>query len=350
MVLGQPQRVIAEFVHHLGDRLGLVEDGGELVVRIAPLVGRGGILTMIGDVDVTGIDRHELVDHPLVLSRTAFRNWLTAYGRTAARATALCLSACPHGRRIQGCEAPAPRPLWRGGRKTRVSRSNPRRGTPHDRRVSHLYPAAGLGRDRRGALWPGLAGPRQAVAARRLLAHRGRPAEPDHPCVVPREALGSPPDPRRVAEARRLAAQHPRIRHRAEERDFPAGAVLAETRAGPARRDLRDPHLYAEARQHPRPDRPLEHPDRRAGQTVAAGLCRALRTGRAQPLVPHLGLQGRRRALRDPREGPQGRHLAAAWRAARRDPGPGEHAGGAGRLLAAALTRGDFAIKKGARG
>ena len=30
MVLGQPQRVVAEPVHLLGDRLGLVEDAGEL--------------------------------------------------------------------------------------------------------------------------------------------------------------------------------------------------------------------------------------------------------------------------------------------------------------------------------
>ena len=68
MVLGQPQRVVAELVHHLGDRFGLVEDRGELVVRIAPLVGRSGVLTMVGDVDVAGVDRHELVDHPFVLS------------------------------------------------------------------------------------------------------------------------------------------------------------------------------------------------------------------------------------------------------------------------------------------
>src|SRR6267143_1206859 len=50
------------------------------------------------------------------------------------------------------------------------------------------------------------------------------------------------------------------------------------------------------------------------------------------PPVPHLGVQGRRRALRDPRKGAQGRHLAAARRAARRHAGPREHAGGAGRL------------------
>ena len=50
-----------------------------------------------------------------------------------------------------------------------------------------------------------------------------------------------------VAKARGLAAQHPRIRRRAEERDLHPGAVLAEARAAPARRHLRDPHLHAGA-------------------------------------------------------------------------------------------------------
>src|SRR5215831_2413426 len=63
MVLGQPQSVVAQFVHDLGDRRGLVKYRGELVVGIAPVVGRGRILTVVGDVDVTGIDRHEFVDH-----------------------------------------------------------------------------------------------------------------------------------------------------------------------------------------------------------------------------------------------------------------------------------------------
>src|ERR1700730_7368931 len=65
MVPGQPQSVVTEFVHDLGDRLGLVEYRGELAVGIAPVVGRGCVLTVVGDVDVTGIDRHEFVDHLL---------------------------------------------------------------------------------------------------------------------------------------------------------------------------------------------------------------------------------------------------------------------------------------------
>src|SRR6266478_5532475 len=83
MVLGQPQSVVAQFVHDLGDRLGLVKDRGELVVGVAPVVGRGRVLTVVGDVDVTGIDRHEFVDH--LLSSPAGMRGATAprLGRSA---------------------------------------------------------------------------------------------------------------------------------------------------------------------------------------------------------------------------------------------------------------------------
>src|SRR5712692_5739186 len=52
----------------------------------------------------------------------------------------------------------------------------------------------------------------------------------------------------------------------------------------------------------------------------------------------HLGLQGRRRPLPDPRGGPRQGHLATKGRSARNDDQAGEHAGGSGLLLAAALT------------
>src|SRR6202040_1149885 len=138
--------------------------------------------------------------------------------------------------------------------------------------------------------------------------------------------------------ARGLAAQHPRIRHRAAERDLPAGPLLAEARAASARQPLRDPYLHAEAGRHSRYHRPLEHPDRRAHQTVAPGRRLVFRARRAQPLVPHLGLQGCCRAFRGPRTCPQRRRLAAAWRAAWRYLEAGEHAGRPGILLAAALS------------
>src|SRR5437868_882313 len=50
-----------------------------------------------------------------------------------------------------------------------------------------------------------------------------------------------------------------------------------------------------------------------------------------------LGLQGRRRPVRDPRKGAARRHLAAARRPARRDLEAGQHAGRARFLLTAAV-------------
>src|SRR5271169_3935064 len=52
-----------------------------------------------------------------------------------------------------------------------------------DHRDAHLHRPAGLGRDRRGTVRTGAAGAGEALSARRLLAHRGRPVEPGHPCV-----------------------------------------------------------------------------------------------------------------------------------------------------------------------
>ena len=99
----------------------------------------------------------------------------------------------------------------------------------------------------RGAVRPGLAGAHQIVAARRLLAHRGRPAQPHHPRLALRQFRGAHPHPRRGPKARRLAAQHPRVRRGAGERDLHPGGVLAQARAAPARRHLRNPHLHAGA-------------------------------------------------------------------------------------------------------
>src|SRR6266436_8947889 len=59
------------------------------------------------------------------------------------------------GQALQGLAVPSAQLLWRRAWKTSVARSNPRRGTPHDRRISHLYLAARLGRDRRGTLRAG---------------------------------------------------------------------------------------------------------------------------------------------------------------------------------------------------
>src|SRR5260370_31587431 len=63
MVLGEPQGVVAQRVHLLRDRFSLLKDGGQMLVRIAPLVGGSGFLPAVGKIDVAGIHRRELRDH-----------------------------------------------------------------------------------------------------------------------------------------------------------------------------------------------------------------------------------------------------------------------------------------------
>src|SRR5437763_15933053 len=62
-MLCEPQRVPAGFVHQRGNRLGLVEDAGEMLVGETPLIGGCRILAAIGNVDMAGIDRCKLRDH-----------------------------------------------------------------------------------------------------------------------------------------------------------------------------------------------------------------------------------------------------------------------------------------------
>src|ERR1700730_5802633 len=62
-VLVQQERVVAALVRHPGDVLGLLEHRRQRLVRVAPLVGRGGLLAHVGQVDVAGIDGGEPGDH-----------------------------------------------------------------------------------------------------------------------------------------------------------------------------------------------------------------------------------------------------------------------------------------------
>ncbi len=62
-VLGQPEGAVAVLVHAAGDGLGLREDRGQVLVRIAALVGGGGHLPHVGKIDVAGVDGGELGDH-----------------------------------------------------------------------------------------------------------------------------------------------------------------------------------------------------------------------------------------------------------------------------------------------
>src|SRR5205807_6244804 len=63
MMLGEPERVVAEVVRGAGDRLGLLEHGGEMLVGVASLVGGSGVLPEVAEVDVPGIERREVADH-----------------------------------------------------------------------------------------------------------------------------------------------------------------------------------------------------------------------------------------------------------------------------------------------
>ena len=56
VMLGQPDRVVAALVHQPGHLLGLLENRRKNLVRIAALVGRGGQLAHVGQIDVTRID------------------------------------------------------------------------------------------------------------------------------------------------------------------------------------------------------------------------------------------------------------------------------------------------------
>ena len=63
MVLGHPEGAVAEPVHQLGHRLGLVEYGGQLLVGQAALVHRDPAIADIVHVDMTGKQAVEFGDH-----------------------------------------------------------------------------------------------------------------------------------------------------------------------------------------------------------------------------------------------------------------------------------------------
>jgi hypothetical protein len=63
VVLGHPQRVPAGAVHEPGDRLGLGEHAGQLFVGEAAFIGWRGELTVVGQIDVAGIDGGEFAEH-----------------------------------------------------------------------------------------------------------------------------------------------------------------------------------------------------------------------------------------------------------------------------------------------
>ena len=63
VMLGGPQRVVAAFVHHLGDVAGGEEHLGEALVGIAPVVGGCAVEADVVEVDLADIEHVEAFDH-----------------------------------------------------------------------------------------------------------------------------------------------------------------------------------------------------------------------------------------------------------------------------------------------
>jgi hypothetical protein len=63
MVLGEPQGVVAERIHTLGQRFGFLKHGVQVFGWVASIIGGSRILTYVAKVDMTGIQRREFGDH-----------------------------------------------------------------------------------------------------------------------------------------------------------------------------------------------------------------------------------------------------------------------------------------------
>jgi hypothetical protein len=63
VVLGQPQRVVAQVIHGPGQGVGLLEHRGQVLIGVPALVGRGGVLAEVSQIHVSGVERRELGDH-----------------------------------------------------------------------------------------------------------------------------------------------------------------------------------------------------------------------------------------------------------------------------------------------
>src|ERR1700733_16264805 len=78
----------------------------------------------------------------------------------------------------------------------------------NDHRNAHLHIEAGQHPDIRGTLRRRTRHPAEILQAGRVLAHRGRPAEPGHPRMALRVARRTCTRARRSVEGGRLAAEH----------------------------------------------------------------------------------------------------------------------------------------------
>ena len=84
MMLGEPQGLVAEAVHAFRDRLGLFIDAGEMLVGIAPLIRRSGVLPAVGKIDMAGINGGKFCDHHRP-SGSAFQSSRDAVSRTVTQ-------------------------------------------------------------------------------------------------------------------------------------------------------------------------------------------------------------------------------------------------------------------------
>jgi hypothetical protein len=63
VVLGGPQRMVAEVVHYLGDVPGSEEHLRQALVRVPALVGRGAVEADVVEVDLADIEDVKAFDH-----------------------------------------------------------------------------------------------------------------------------------------------------------------------------------------------------------------------------------------------------------------------------------------------
>src|SRR5437667_5962002 len=214
------------------------------------------------------------------------------------------------------------------------------RGGAHDLRSPDLFAAHGSGGRVRGALRQAQAAAGKALEARRLLAHRLRPAQPGRP----RLALRQPAAPHRGA---RGDGERRRAQPAARRTGFDRGAAVRHHDPRPLhaaawqpqlrqRELLRDAHLHLRARRPAQGAGGVGQGRARSREALASGRVLDERDRGTEQVRPRVGLQGLERARADPGRIAEGRPVAAPVRGA---PGAaGEQAPDPRVVLAAAVV------------
>src|SRR5271156_586937 len=102
MMLGHPERVVTQPIHQLRHRLRLVEDGGEMLVGIAPVIYRDAAIADIFDIDVPGEQTVEFGNHAMT---SHGKNRRQIHGRLYAVVRGW-QPATPHARYSAGATRP----------------------------------------------------------------------------------------------------------------------------------------------------------------------------------------------------------------------------------------------------